>query len=297
MLKVLRTSLTTAALIGCACSNGALAQSASSGSKSIKPPTELTAPLSAEATEQELTETTRAAATAEWRSSFLKGQVVNVYEELERSEADARKVETQLTNLHLSMESYPDIVKMLQSSRVELSIDLAGLEARQKELLKQRESAVPQNQPPLMAKELLIARELVKTSQEEFDLLEAKFKAGQALATELLAAKKEFKLAELRLILAESKAADTSNVHSTELSKLILDRAEKSARLAIVEKLLESTYEAKPLVNSLNYAQVKIKDLHALAGRLSSELGEAELQSKLNQYLRENSSQASVEQK
>ena len=209
----------------------------------------------------------------------MKGQYVKVFEELDRSEAEALKIEMQLSNLHLSMESYREIVKMLQSSRVEnCQLIWRCLEARQKELLKLRESAVPQNQQSLMAKELLIARERSRQVRKNSIFWKRKFKAGQAHSTELLAAKKEIKLAELRLILAESKA-DSSNVQSSELSKLILDRAEKSARLAVVEKLLQSTNEAKPLIDSVNDSQVKIKDLQAIARRLSNELHEAELQS------------------
>jgi hypothetical protein len=293
MLNALRLGLTTAALIGFTCSSEALAQSASSGSKSTNPPTDSTSPLNSDL--QQHRETPRAAATSELRSMLLHAESEAVNEQLRDSLAKVRTIDAQLTDFHLSMESYPEIVKMLQSSRVELSIDLAGLEARQKELLKQRDSASPPNQQPLLAKELSIAQELVKISQEEFGFLEAKYKAGQAIATDVLAAKKELKLAELRLALAESKSSESSNSHSPELSKLILDRAEKSARLAVVEKLLESTYKAKPLVTSLNDAREQITVLQSLARRLSSDLREAKLEKEVNQYLLEHSDQPSVE--
>ena len=200
-------------------------------------------------------------------------------------------------SISLSIESFPDVLKMLQSSRVELMIDLAGLEARQKELLKQRDDPPHPNPQPLLTKELSIAQELVKINQDELKLLEEKVRSGNSSTTQVLTAMKELKLSELRLAVTESKLADVSKVHSAELSSLILDRAEKSARLALVEKLLKSTGDAKPLVTSLRDSQEHNKVLQSLSLRLSSEIRESRLQMEENRFSLEYSKQKSDDPK
>ena len=228
---------------------------------------------------------------------LLTKEYAAVNDQLRNSKDELLKTDDQLTAISLSIESFPDVLKMLQSSRVELMIDLAGLEARQKELLKQRDDPPHPNPQPLLTKELSIAQELVKINQDELKLLEEKVRSGYSSTTQVLTAMKELKLSELRLAVTESKLADVSKVHSAELSSLILDRAEKSARLALVEKLLKSTGDAKPLVTSLRDSQEHNKVLQSLSLRLSSEIRESRLQMEENRFSLEYSKQKSDDPK
>ena len=274
--------------------NWALAQSASPLSKSaslqsVAPPRY--SPFTSEVFYEE------ALRSAELRLMLLTKEYAAVNDQLRNSKDELLKTDDQLTAISLSIESFPDVLKMLQSSRVELMIDLAGLEARQKELLKQRDDPPHPNPQPLLTKELSIAQELVKINQDELKLLEEKVRSGNSSTTQVLTAMKELKLSELRLAVTESKLADVSKVHSAELSSLILDRAEKSARLALVEKLLKSTGDAKPLVTSLRDSQEHNKVLQSLSLRLSSEIRESRLQMEENRFSLEYSKQKSDDPK
>ena len=296
MLYALRMG-SIAALFLFVCSKWTLAQSASPVPKSVKPQSGSASLFSSEASEYQQKEALRAGATTEWRSLLLQKECAVVDEQLKKSMNEANQIDEQLAANHLSMESFPDILKMLQTSRVELLIDLAGLEARRKELLKQRDAPSQPNLQPLLAKELSIAQELVKICQGELKLYEEKFRSGNASSTEVITATKELKLSELRLALAESKSAESLNVHSSELNSLILERAEKSARLAVVEKLLKSTGEAKPLVSALHATKQQINALQSLSRRLSIDIREAKFEMEESQHMLEKWNQQAVDQK
>ncbi len=169
----------------------------------------------------------------------VRHQVREVQQALTRLEEDRARARLRLGELQarreailqaqfaagVSSESYAEIIRNLQLQRVELTIDLAGLDARH-EALEEISQAPPRDpiQQQIIGKwqaQLQLLQETVDDSREQFE-------NGMAHATELRRAQENLVTAEVRLLEAQRFGAGGQDL-TAELRNISLERAEKSA--------------------------------------------------------------------
>ena len=133
----------------------------------------------------------------------------------------------------ISSDSFTSIIKMLQLQRVELTIDLAGLEARREMMLQvQGES---QGQEKLEVIQYLEAA--IKQAEANAERARSLFESGLVPETKLELA--ESNLLKAKIQLAEAKESESGGGWlQDELLAISLDRSEKQARLKMTQQLL-----------------------------------------------------------
>jgi hypothetical protein len=134
----------------------------------------------------------------------------------------------------VSSESFPEIMKSLQSNRVDLMIDLAGIDARLTALLKFREEMAKKQTESVIEP----LSKVLKLEEERLKEIERIVGMGNAAKSELEAA--QIRVLEAQVRLAQAKQPPHESGSNQELLAISLDRAEKQARLEKVEMLLKS---------------------------------------------------------
>jgi len=158
----------------------------------------------------------------------------------ETAEEGLQKQFAKEADLGVSLESFPDIIRILQTQRIELMIELAGLDAK-RELLAKSIDGKDSNQEVELLQDtyVLFAKRLASLKK-----LAAK---GSASNTDVMSAQLSTNQAKLKLIKAKSATGDS---HETAvLLDLSLERAERKARLAKTEELLANIAKARPVLN------------------------------------------------
>lgn len=202
----------------------------------------------------------------EKRKSVLVQSVQALTEELDRLDSDE-------TNSDLPEQSINGIVEKLQSGKVELMIDLAGLDARREEILKMKEMAANENNELISDLE-----ELLEIEQKKLKHIQALYEKNLVDISEGQAAKS--RLLEARIRLAEAKQPSRSESILTEqLLEASLERAEKNARLKQTESILSSLNPIRGKFKKMAEIRLKrdslnreIEDLDASIYRLRKQL-------------------------
>ena len=171
------------------------------------------------------------------------------------AESELEVINTKMEKDGISGESYTEVISTLQSSKVQLLIDLAGLEAKKKAI-----NTLEKNQD-----------RGAKSSEEMLDQLERMYQLQGANIDELkkLAASKaisqqairdaEMKLIELRIRMIQEKQQVTGNPQLVEqLIQISIEQAEKKARLEQVEIMLSQFIESRDTLTSKNRLKQKI---------------------------------------
>ena len=147
--------------------------------------------------------------------------------------------------------AYEDVFRMLQLQKVELVIELDGLDARSKLLQKKIESTKGEtSRPEKLQKELLTRyvanqRELLATTKK----LVSK---GARSKEHLQRAERLVAEAKLRLNEFEIESKEASPPYVEAMFEVTLAIAERKAKLQTVEKLLGSHIDARPQISKLN---------------------------------------------
>ncbi|MEM7477232.1 MAG: hypothetical protein AAF483_19790, partial [Planctomycetota bacterium] len=167
----------------------------------------------------------------EGEMAVIESTRVAIAAQVEEAEVQIASVKPENT-LDISSASYPEVIKTLQARRIQLTIDLAGLEARQEAIRKAQASAsekVSEAVVPMM--------KLVEL--QEKDLQRARKLAMEASISQAEISQFEQKLLEARIRLAESQRAQPryKGLNDTLLSTQ-LSIAEKRAQLEKCESLL-----------------------------------------------------------
>ena len=146
--------------------------------------------------------------------------------------------------LGVSVDSYGELTRSLQSQKVQLVIDLAGLDARRKALQlaskEMRKSEDEQIIAPLI--------EMVKLAKRTLDEQTQAQQHGSAGAADVREAERKLLMSQIQLAEAQRSQSKTSNI-SNDLFETSLSRAEKQARLTVVEKMLSSLAQARDVVD------------------------------------------------
>jgi hypothetical protein len=170
----------------------------------------------------------------------------------------------------VSSVSFDEIIRQLQTQRVQLSVDLAGIEARREILVEARESM--QNDTAAESSAVVKAIEdLLAIQKERLNLAEALSAKGSASNMEVLAAKQQLLETQIRLAeQAHAARAKSGPPMDAELLTVSLARAETAARLNRVNQLLGEYVAARTTIEALNQVHSEI----ALVQAMLAELGQ-----------------------
>ena len=142
------------------------------------------------------------------------------------------------TTLAVSKDSYPEILKIIHSQRVQLSIDLAGLEARYDAIA----IAIAEASKKQSEEVLKPYKRLVEVRYANLKQVKKLLETGSASSEKLRMA--EVELLESRLRLAEASKPSGSLSHlNSQLLDASLERAEKTARLEKANSLFKDVEE------------------------------------------------------
>lgn len=177
-------------------------------------------------------------------------------------------------SIGVSAESFPEIMKTLQSQRIQLTIDLAGLQARRNALAKAKEDLLNDAEIPALDplhKILVIEKQKLARVKELVD-------QGVQSESQLLAARSrvlaaEVKIAETKSRYSQSNYTDRIN---SDLLDASLDRAEKQARLESTESLLEILKSSRVLVEKATATESAIITRRDQIEQLNAELADLE---------------------
>lgn len=185
-------------------------------------------------------------------AAFIKSQLASAESQLTTLDAAISKsqlfidtfktkfatLEMDASKMSVSKESYPEVLKTLHSQRVQLSIDLAGIEARFKAIQAAMAKLIQQQTDS----ELKPLQEIIKKQEAQVALLKAKLAQGDE-------AENLYQI-EISLLESKSRLAQLKTPQGGLFSHLnqhlldtTLERAEKIARLEKANQLIEGTDE------------------------------------------------------
>ena len=211
---------------------------------------------------------------------FIK-QRMNYQKEIEESIAETTD-KTQLLNTELeslekleremivSAESYPEVLRTLHSQRVQLSIDLAGLEARHQAI----KEAVATISATKMENLIGPLQKLVAIRASELDRLKAAHDKGIISLDDVRAAEIALLESKTRLAQKTSSSASASGQLNDQLLATSLEKAEKAARLAKTSSLIEDVDEYRTHALKVSEKQRELNNLGIGMRALQSELEE-----------------------
>ncbi len=136
-------------------------------------------------------------------------------------------------SLGISSESFGEIMKGLQANRVDLKIDLAGLNARKSAMLTLRAKSEKEHKVEML-EPLMKVLDL-----EEKNLADAEQLAKTKSVSQSAVRAAQLKVLEAEIRLAQARQPKTGARFTDELLNIALDESEKEARLAKVEELLD----------------------------------------------------------
>ena len=178
----------------------------------------------------------------------IKTQLLDVKGKKEKYENELAELKKRKTSLNVSEASYGEVLKTLHSQRIQLSIDLAGIEARIDAITSAIEAAVSKQNDDVVKP----FKRLVELHKSKYDRVMKK--GSSASATEKQSA--EISLLESQLQLANALKPSGSLSHlNSQLLDTSLERAEKIARLEKANSLFEEVDEFHRYQTALNSAQ------------------------------------------
>lgn len=141
----------------------------------------------------------------------------------------------------VTRESFGELMKTLQSQKIQLMIDLAGLEAKL-DALKEAQSSTPEGNTEVLE---LLKRKFDLARQQHLRLkqLHSKGTVSNADVT-----KSEMEVLVVELEMAQAKKPTSNPVFSKELLAISLERTEKQARLIKTEELLAKISSSRNLL-------------------------------------------------
>ncbi len=165
-----------------------------------------------------------------------KTQLLGVKSEKEKYEKELAELKKRETSLNVSEASYAEVLKTLHSQRIQLSIDLAGIEARHDAIASAIKAAVGKQNDDVVKP----FKRLVELHKSKYDRMMEK--GSSATASEKQSA--EISLLESQLQLANAMKPSGSLSHlNSQLLDTSLERAEKIARLEKANSLFEEVDE------------------------------------------------------
>ncbi len=163
----------------------------------------------------------------------------------------------------ISLESFPEIVKSLQSNRIDLLIDIAGLDARREFLTQTKLDA----QAEARAAILEPIKELLMVEEQSFERVRQLFERGSVSEAQVAEAERSVLQAKIRL--AEASSRMDSGKLNDDLLVTSLERAEKQARLDKTMELLDSLEISRNAMQFREEIEIKIESSQRKISRLN----------------------------
>ena len=139
--------------------------------------------------------------------------------------------------------------RKLQILRVELVIELAGLDARYKRLTEQEQSE------DANADEIGLVEEIAGVNEKDYKLAVDQYRQGMVQPAEV--SQKRISLLEAKLKLVELKSDQSQNPSAAALTEIAIDRGDAQARLSTIERLLQEYYKARGNIEFLKRLEVE----------------------------------------
>jgi hypothetical protein len=170
------------------------------------------------------------------------------------------KMLDELEHLGISHASYSEVMRLLQSQRVQLTIDLAGLEAR-RDAIKETRGKPSDDFDPGRAEILGRLSKLVDLQRTRLNEAQALHQHASISAAELRDTEKQLLEAEIRLAEFSNpfQPAEQQKFHD-HLMNVELERAEKMARLQKIEELLKQFSQARQVIDALSWLERQTSD-------------------------------------
>ncbi len=213
----------------------------------------------------------------EAQKSFLRTQLAETQVALDSLTSERNEIQTRLSAHKISEASFVEVMRLLQTQRVQLAIDLAGLDAKKEALTIAAKSenggSAKSNTIPLLEK--YVANQKLITDQ-----VESLYQKGSASVVQVQQAKQLLIQAELQLAEAKQEQSQTNSSSDAigDLTATELERVEKKARLAMVEKILDQYVDARPYVDRVSRLERDVESQETQKRRLQSRLLEMEEQ-------------------
>ncbi len=223
----------------------------------------------------------------EQRLAAANKNLSRLQSEMETLVAELATSEQQIAESGVVPQAYTEVLVLLQTMRVQLKIELAGLKARQDFLrgTKPIESATQAEQVGFLEKKRAIAIRIRDLALEMAEKAEKSRQSGVISLEELAKIKIESENASLKVIeleaeLAERKAAlyQLSQPPMAALQQTGLEMAEKEARLQQVESQLKATAEKGPELLQAEIKRRMLGHLEQERDRLLAEISKQELE-------------------
>ncbi len=183
--------------------------------------------------------------------SLEKEQVVH-QEKIDRLGQEITEVERQHFENGISSESFAEIVRTLQTQRVQLMIDLAGLDARQQAV---QEYNAAKTANPLFLEVVNKMQEQVSLHKAANDQARTLYQQAAGSMGEYREAQRELLAAEIQLRQMQLSNSDSPDQATDELRQIALERAEKAARLSKSLVLLQGLANVPEELRSLDRLQ------------------------------------------
>ena len=188
----------------------------------------------------------------------FKTAMAKMAEEIERSSLEIKKAEVQIQeNIGLLREksvsdiAYEDVFRMLEIQKVELTIELQGLEARMKLLKERAVNSSGENSGVVNTRRELLRR-YVANQKKNMDRIQKLAKKGAVSGIEASRAENLLAEAQLRLQEFEAKAKETSPKYFEALFETSLAIAERKAKYEAVESLLSKHNDSRKQISKLD---------------------------------------------
>lgn len=192
------------------------------------------------------------------------------------------KQQKQLDSMNISQSAFDEVIKVLQTKRINLMIELAGLEVRQKEA-KKLAAAGGDNQNNLV-QQLEI---MVNTEKARVKRLENLYKTGALEQHKLSVAKQLLAHGEVKLAEALD-GAEHPHAANQMLVEASLAKAERLAQLDMVNNLLEKYVgSARNVISDIKMKREKLDSLTQALRQDSRELMKIDNELKLQKRFME----------
>jgi chromosome segregation ATPase len=179
-----------------------------------------------------------------------------VRQQSDKLEHEIRRLQRLHFEKGISGEAFPDILRSLQTQRIQLTIDLAGLDARQKAILEYNAS---QSANPLVAEIIDLMESQVAAFDSQIEKVQQMYLNGVVSDEEIANLKNRQIDAKIQLQQTRLEYSGGLAASGDELRQIALQRAEQHARLEKTEELLQGLASAPDEFTSLERLEAREK--------------------------------------
>ena len=192
---------------------------------------------------------------------LLRKQMELVEMEKQESMAMLRKLQTNLESnfskldkVNISDFAFADVMKLLQVQRIELLIDIAGLEARQEKLSTSQQEKLELS---ILENEVELAKVKLELVSREFEFTKKLASKGTMSSMEVERAKYQLKVTEQEL---RQKELSWEQARSgLEYSDTLIELVEKKARLKKIDSILSEQTQTRNTINEMENLKDRIR--------------------------------------